>query len=90
MDELEFYNGKKTGKEIDTQLIAVQCGTISSSSTTVTNENITARHVVLNAIFGTPSAQRGEWTVETSDGSLTVSGAIVGSTTLTLYLGSRI
>ena len=53
---------------------------------TITNSNITSDMVVVNSILGSPAAQTGDWTVTTSDGSLTVSGSISGSTTLTLYL----
>lgn len=34
-----------------------------------------------------PSAQTGDWTVETANGSLNVTGTISGSTTLELILG---
>ena len=87
MDELEFYNGQMTGDEIDKRIVLISCGTISSQSTTVSNVKITAKHVVLCAIFGTPGNQVGDWSVETFDGSLTVTGTIGGSTTLTLILG---
>ena len=53
---------------------------------TITDSRIKSDMVVINSILGTPSAQTGDWTVVTSDGSLTVSGTISGSTTLTLYL----
>lgn len=87
MDELEFYNGQLTGDEIDKRIVSVNCGTISSLPHTVTNANILAKHVPIRWTFGTPSAQAGDWTVTTSAGSLTISGAIRGATTLTLVLG---
>lgn len=52
----------------------------------VTNENITDDMVAVNAVLGTPSAQTGDWTVTTSNGSVTVTGSISGETSLTLYL----
>lgn len=58
----------------------------SSLPQTVTDERINAQHVVVNYAIGTPSAQTSDWTVTTSDGSLTISGSISGSTALTLYL----
>ena len=86
-----YYNGASTGAQIDETVqkgvIVVNCGTITSLPFTVQNTNILASHVVLQAIFGTPGAQIGAWTVATSNGSLTISGSINGSTTLTLYLG---
>lgn len=59
---------------------------ISSLPYTVTYSNITSDMVVLKAELGTPSAQTSDWTVETSDGSLTIDGSISGSTSLKLYL----
>lgn len=58
----------------------------SSLPQTITNSNITSSHVVLNSVLSNPSAQTGDWTVTTSDGSLSISGSISGSTTVTLYL----
>ena len=66
--------------------LEVSCGTISSLPTTISNSGITADMVVVESVFGTPSAQTGDWTVTTAAGSLTVAGRISGSTTLTLYL----
>ena len=59
---------------------------ISSLPYTMTYSNITSDMVVVKAELGTPSAQIGDWTVETSDGSLTIDGSISGSTSLKLYL----
>ena len=66
--------------------LLVNCGTVSSLPKTVSNAAIEDDMVVINATLGTPSAQTGDWTVTTSAGSLTISGSISGSTTLTLYL----
>lgn len=86
-----YYDGASTGAQIDESvqkgIVVVNCGTISVLPATISNANILASHVVLEALFGTPSAQTGDWTVATSAGSLTISGNISGSTTLTLYLG---
>ena len=68
------------------QVLAVNCGTISSLPKTVTNANITNDMVVLQSTLGTPTAQLSDWTVTTANGTLTISGTISGSTTLTLYL----
>ena len=87
MDELEFYNGALTGAEIDRRIIVVNCGTISSNSTTVNNANITSKHIVLNATFSTASMFLGAITVTTSNGSLTINGTFVQTGTLTLTLG---
>jgi len=87
VDELEFYNGQLTGEEIDKRIVSINCGTISSLPHTVTNANITAKHVPLMWRFGSPTAQNGDWSVSTSAGSLTISGEINGSTALYLIMG---
>lgn len=53
---------------------------------TVTDDRISADHVVVNAVFSNPSVIRGDWVVTTTDGSLTITGLMNESTTLTLYL----
>lgn len=68
------------------ECLVVDCGTISSLPTTITNANVENDMVVLHSALGTPSAQLSDWTVTTANGSLTISGTISGSTTLTLYL----
>lgn len=91
MAEYEFYDGASTGQQIDNMVqkgvITVNCGTISSLPFTKSSAYITANHVVLNAVLGSPSAQTGNWTVTTSAGSLQISGNINGSTTCVLTLG---
>lgn len=69
-----------------TGALALDCGTITTLPATITNVNVTADMVVVNWTLGTPVAQTGDWTVNTSNGSLTISGTISGSTTLKLYL----
>lgn len=68
------------------ECLVVNCGTISSLPTTISNANIEDDMVVLQSTLGTPSAQTGDLTVTTAAGSVTISGSISGSTTLTLYL----
>lgn len=70
----------------DLPVLVVSCGTISSLPSTINDDDITEDMVVVNQTLGTPAAQTGDWTVSTSNGSLTISGSISGSTTLTLYL----
>lgn len=71
---------------VDAVKLLVVSGTISESNRTISNAGITADMVVANAVIGTPSAQAGDWTVTTAAGSVTISGSISGSTTVTLYL----
>ena len=66
--------------------LVLDCGTVTSLPKTVSDSSITSDMVALQSILGTPSAQISNWTITTSDGSLTISGSISGSTTVTLYL----
>ena len=66
-------------------------GTTSSYALpiTITNSDITANMEVIHSVLSNPSAQAGDWTVTTSDGSLTISGSQslqAGATYITLYL----
>lgn len=70
-----------------TEIMIVDFGTISSLPVTKSNAAIKADYVVLAYELGTPGAQTGDWTITTSAGSVSVSGTIVGSTTLKLVLG---
>ena len=73
----------------EAKVLQVDIAAFSSLPQTVQNAAITADHVVVNSVLGTPSAQTGDWTVTTSAGSLTIAGSISGSTTLTLYLAIK-
>lgn len=70
-------------------VLEVEVPTISSLPVTISDSRITSEQIVLHSILGTPSAQAGDWTVTTSDGSLTISGSISGSTTAVLYLANK-
>lgn len=63
---------------------------ITSLPTTISNSGISSNHVVVKSVLSNPSAQLADWEVNTSDGSLTISsdtsGAISGTTDITLYL----
>jgi len=86
--------GFQTASQVATAVTAakvlqVDIASFSSLPQTVTNSAITSDMVVVNSVLGTPSAQTGDWTVTTGTGTLTVSGNISGSTTLTLYLAEK-
>lgn len=66
--------------------LVVDITSISALPMTINNANITNDMVVINSVLSNPSAQSGDWTVTTSNGSLTVSGTISGTTDLKLYL----
>lgn len=81
------------GQAVDSghKILNLKCLVLTSSSfsslpLTISNSYITSDHVVINSVLSNPSAQTGDWTVTTSSGSLTISGSISGSTTVTLYL----
>jgi 3-dehydroquinate dehydratase len=75
-------------KAVKTEVLIINVSSFSSLPQTVSNANIESDMVVVNSVLSNPSAQKGDWTVTTSNGSLTISGtsAISGSTTLSLYL----
>lgn len=66
--------------------LVVSCGTVSSLPKTVNSDGITSDMVCVASTLGTPGAQTGNWTITTANGSLTISGTISGSTTVTLTL----
>lgn len=68
--------------------LQINLGTISSLPVTVSDDRITADHICKPAdcLLSVPSAQTSDWTVTTSDGSVTVSGTVSGSTTATIWL----
>ena len=51
-----------------------------------TDNRIVPNMKVVNAVIGTPSSQTSEWTVNTYDGYLQITGSISGSTTAELQL----
>lgn len=67
--------------------IWVDMGTVSSLPVTKLASGVTTDMVVSEAVLGTPTAQTGDWTVNTDTaGTVTVSGSISGSTTLKLLM----
>lgn len=76
----------KTEVVNELKVLVITSSSFSSLPLTLTNSSITADHVVVNSVLSDPSAQTGDWTVTTSNGSLSISGSISGATTITLYL----
>lgn len=68
------------------KVLVVTSSSFNSLPQTITNANITSDMVVVNSVLSNPSAQTEDWTVATNNGSVTITGSISGSTTLTLYL----
>ena len=79
----DYINGLVSEVNVDVLKVST---TVNAVPKTVYNQKITASHVLLHAEIGTPNAVVGEWTVTTADGSLTIDGALNGSTTLVLIL----
>jgi len=70
----------------DDYLIAYTSTSFSSLPQTFTVTGVDSQYVVVNSVLSNPAAQTGDWTITTSSNSVTVSGSISGTTTLTLYL----
>jgi hypothetical protein len=86
-EALSAYQGKVLNDKITKcEVLQIDVASFSSLPQTVTNANIESDMVVVNSFLGNPPAQTGDWTVTTTNGSLTISGTISRSTTLTLYL----
>lgn len=77
---------KQAPIQLEEAKVLILSVTASSLPTTITDSAITSDMVVLKSILGNPAAQVGDLTVTTSAGSLTITGTLVASTTITLYL----
>ena len=86
-NKVTSVNGQTGAVTIPTSAcIIVDCGTISTLPTTINKAAITSSMVCINSYLSNPSAQTGQWEINTANGSVTVSGTINGSTALKLYL----
>lgn len=84
--DLTTLTSRVNSLQIDLKCLVINAASISSLPATLNNSLITSNHVVVNSYLSNPGAQTGDWTVTTSNGSLTISGDISGSTSVTLYL----
>ena len=68
--------------------LEINLGTVSNLPVSVRDSRIVAEHIVKpgDCFLGNPSAQTSDWTVTTSDGLLSVSGSVSGSTTAKIWL----
>lgn len=71
------------------KVVVVEFPSFSSLPQTKSDSRITSDHVVVYCEYGTPSAMTSRPTYTTSDGSITISGSMSGSTTLTLTLAVK-
>lgn len=67
-------------------MLMVEASSISALPQTINNSDITANMVVVHSELSDPFAQAGDWTVTTAAGSVTISGAISGTTNIRLIL----
>ena len=68
------------------EVLTVTLSSVSSLPQTVSNSDIDSDMVVVASSLSNRNAQAGTFTVTTSNGSLTVSGYVSGTTNITLYL----
>lgn len=60
---------------------------VSSLPITITDASILTKHVCTSCVLSNPSAQTGDWTVDTDTaGQATISGNISGTTDITIRL----
>lgn len=67
--------------------VTINIPTLSALPYVVEDERITENHVVFETELGNPGAQGGPWTVTTEAGKATISGTLLGTTSLKLVLG---
>lgn len=88
---LDPFNEELNDLEIaveELKILKVSKSSVSSLPTTITNSKIKSDMEVIHSVLSNPAAQTGDWTVTTSNGSLTIAGTISGTTNITLYLAS--
>lgn len=69
------------------EVLIVTASSVSSLPATISNANITTDMVCIKAELTVPSAQTGDWAVDTNTaGQAKITGTISGTTDITLYL----
>lgn len=69
----------------DLKCLVVTSNSFNSLPQTIQNANVKSDHVLINSVLSNPSAMIGDWDITTNNGTITISGSISGSTTVTLY-----
>lgn len=91
-DCLSAKQGKELKAMVDarqTKLVKITASSVSSLPLTISNSAITTSMEVINSVLSNPSAQTGDWSVNTDTaGKVTISGTISGTTDITLYLAA--
>lgn len=70
----------------ENKVLVITSSTFSALPTTITDARITSDMVSLKEVLSNSAAQNGDWEATTADGSVTITGSISGSTSITLYL----
>lgn len=65
-------------------LLMIEENSVSVFPKVISNADVTSTMVLVHSELSNPSAQTGDWTVTTADGSVTISGTISGSTNIRL------
>lgn len=73
--------------ELQNKIYTISVGAFSSFPVTVNDANITSEMVVLQAVWGNPSAITSNVTYTTTTGKIQLSGTMSGSTAATITLG---
>lgn len=89
-NDANYQNATQVASAVnEAKVLQVDVSAFSSLPQTKSDSRITSDHVVVSSTFGTPSAMTSDLSWTTSDGSITISGSISGSTTLTLILANK-
>lgn len=84
----DHIHPKDTSKaDLASEIVKVSIASFNSLPKTVSNAAIKSGHEVVGYHMSNQAAMASAWTWTTANGSLTISGTINGSTTLTVYLG---
>jgi len=76
-----------TGAWTTPKLVQVDIGSFSGLPVSQNDSDVKEDMVLIHAELSDPAAQAGDWTVTTSNGNVTVSGTINGTTSMRLILG---
>ena len=72
---------------LENKILTLTIGAFSSLPKTISNSKITSDMVVLECVFGNPSAITSDVTWATSAGQLQINGTMSGTTTAAIVLG---
>lgn len=79
-------NSDKIDTVIGRNNVFISISNLSALPYTAGNSRITANHRVVNMVLSNAAAAPSDWTYTTTNGSVTLSGTISGTTNVFLYL----